>query len=829
MATTIEQQVALDEALVPNLLSSRHSLLRQMYLNMQEFWAMANVHQHSIRFKMDTRKNIVYLESFRFLGHSAQIKTLTDVNVNKLFQPWRSFAAVINKCMTGKSTGFDSLRLTAAAKGKQPARATSPTDPSEIERTEAEQLKIVLRRSRQDTHISQHGGSSTDEGTDVNDQTKGRDDNEGEKTNESDDDDDQDEAEKDNDDDDDEEEISKIDEQEATESGEGDDEETESDGESKEEETREEAEESFDLIPKTPEDSEDTGNGEEDQGLRISEEERMQEEEEADELYRDVNINQGRGLQVSQDIDDSHVTLTPVHSDIQESSSTSSFMTSLLIPIIDPGNKSTQQSDEQRNLYKALVEAYEADKTILDSYGESAILKRRRKDDDDQEGPSARSDRGSKRRREDTLIDFSNFIMNRLGVDTLTPELLAGPTYELMKGSCNSLTELEYHLEEVYKATTDQLDWVYLEDQQYPHNLLQPLPLIPDNRGRRVIPFEHFINNDLEYLRGGASSRKYITSVTKTKVADYGHIKWIEDLVPRTMWMQEPLNCDKHPLWGVSHWGRKHQQFYGFAINRESALDVYSKRRIIATKGDKDRAAAMIQAIDKMLKTRRIMRSLERIEESVNAQLEAEVLTRSSYSSRTSYAVAADLLEMELKKILIDKMEGNKESAILKRRREDDDDQEGPSAGLDWGSKRQREGGEHASASTPFEPATRSAGRSTKGTQSRQMSASESAFPRKPPTPDHDWNKTLPAVQGNAQSWISGLAKQNDARSSFNKLLDTPIDFSNFIMNRLGVDTLTPKLLAGPTYKLTRGSCNSLTKLEYHLEEVYKATTDQLD
>nr|GFC17257.1 hypothetical protein [Tanacetum cinerariifolium] len=38
--------------------------------------------------------------------------------------------------------------------------------------------------------------------------------------------------------------------------------------------------------------------------------------------------------------------------------------------------------------------------------------------------------------------------------------------------------------------------------------------------------------NDLEYLRGGASSRKYTTSMTKTKAADYGHIKWIEDLVP---------------------------------------------------------------------------------------------------------------------------------------------------------------------------------------------------------------------------------------------------------------------------------------------------------
>nr|GFC02886.1 hypothetical protein [Tanacetum cinerariifolium] len=182
----------------------------------------------------------------------------------------------------------------------------------------------------------------------------------------------------------------------------------------------------------------------------------------------------------------------------------------------------------------------------------------------------------------DTPIDFSNFIMNRLGVATLTPELLAGLTYELMRRSCNSLTELEYHLEEVYKATTDQLDWINPEGQQYPHNLLQPLPLIPDNRGRRAILFEHFINNDLEYLRGGASSRKYTTSVTKTKAADYGHIKWIEDLVPRAMWIQEPINYDRHALLGVSHWGRKRQQFYGFAVNWESALDVYSKRRIIA-------------------------------------------------------------------------------------------------------------------------------------------------------------------------------------------------------------------------------------------------------
>nr|GEY49051.1 hypothetical protein [Tanacetum cinerariifolium] len=48
------------------------------------------------------------------------------------------------------------------------------------------------------------------------------------------------------------------------------------------------------------------------------------------------------------------------------------------------------------------------------------------------------------------------------------------------------------------------------------------------------------------------------------------------------MWIEQPMGYDKHALWEVSHWGRKRQQFYGFAVNRESARDLYSKRRIIA-------------------------------------------------------------------------------------------------------------------------------------------------------------------------------------------------------------------------------------------------------
>nr|GEW45132.1 hypothetical protein [Tanacetum cinerariifolium] len=85
--------------------------------------------------------------------------------------------------------------------------------------------------------------------------------------------------------------------------------------------------------------SKDEGNGEEDFGLNFGGEEGHVEEEEEDELYRDVNINQGRGLQTTREVKDSYVTLTPVNPDgKQQSSSVSSqFVTSLLNLTLDVG------------------------------------------------------------------------------------------------------------------------------------------------------------------------------------------------------------------------------------------------------------------------------------------------------------------------------------------------------------------------------------------------------------------------------------------------------------------------------------------------------------
>nr|GEZ49841.1 hypothetical protein [Tanacetum cinerariifolium] len=134
----------------------------------------------------------------------------------------------------------------------------------------------------------------------------------------------------------------------------------------------------------------DDGNGEEDQGLRISEEERMHEEEEADEVYHDIDINQGRGLQVSQDIDDSHVTLTPVHSDGQQETSQ---------PPIPP---TPIPSEVLQNLstFKLVFRFEDRVKSLEVNFSEFIRTNQSPEAVSNIPGPSGRSDRGSKRRRE---------------------------------------------------------------------------------------------------------------------------------------------------------------------------------------------------------------------------------------------------------------------------------------------------------------------------------------------------------------------------------------------------------------------------------------------
>nr|GEX30704.1 hypothetical protein [Tanacetum cinerariifolium] len=112
-------------------------------------------------------------------------------------------------------------------------------------------------------------------------------------------------------------------------------------------------------------------------------------------------------------------------------------------------------------------------------------------------------------------------------------DILLGPAYNLLKGTCSSIIELEYHFQECFNALTDRLDWNNSEGDRYPFDLSKPL-LLQGHPSHLTVSADYFFNNDLEYLKSSDPKRMCTTSITKTKVARY-EIKGLEDMVP-TLW-----------------------------------------------------------------------------------------------------------------------------------------------------------------------------------------------------------------------------------------------------------------------------------------------------
>nr|GFA06444.1 hypothetical protein [Tanacetum cinerariifolium] len=560
-----------------------------------------------------------------FLGHSGEIQKLTDVNINKLHQPWRSFTAVINKCLSGKSTGYDSLRLSQAqilsgmyhkknvdfayllwedfvyqVEHKDSKKSNEmyyprfinviihyfmTKDPS-IPRRNKFGVMLPVELTNEDIGNSEaykvyydvasgavppktkasvrktKSSFNTTITPPTAASTRLLTSAKGKQLAKS------SKAKgltvlfEDDDDQD-----------------EGNDYDQDTDNDSDDfvhpklsiHDEKAKEEERFDPIVQTPEISDDEGNDDASLSLNVGGEERQDTEDDDEELYRDVNINQeGRDVQMTdvhttQEFEDTHVTLTMVNPDGQQQSSSvsSQFVTSMLNPSPNAGV--------------------------------------------------------------DSLFEATPWVDVQAST-TVAPLTLTAPTL--------------------------------------------PPPTIPT--------ISQFVQTN--QFAGAVSS--------------------IPGIVER--YMDQRMNeAVKVPIQIQSDILRDEAQ----AENEEFLNNLDENIQKIIKEQVKEQVKVQVFKI------------LPKIEKTVNEQLEAKVLTRSSNSLKTSYAVAADISEME-----------------------------------------------------------------------------------KPPNPDRAWNKTLPATHESIQLWISNLIKQADSRSSFNELIDTPVDFSAFLMNRLKVDTLTPELLAGLTY-----------------------------
>nr|GEU91395.1 peptide-N(4)-(N-acetyl-beta-glucosaminyl) asparagine amidase isoform X2 [Tanacetum cinerariifolium] len=150
-----------------------------------------------------------------------------------------------------------------------------------------------------------------------------------------------------------------------------------------------------------------------------------------------------------------------------------------------------------------------------------------------------------------TPIDFSKYVLNLLKIDNLTQDILIGPTFNLLKGTCSSSIELEYNFQECFNALNNKLDWNNPEGDRYPYDLTKPLPLQGESPNLKVAA-DYFFNNDLEYLKSSDPTKNYATSITKTKAARYD-IKRIEDMVP-TLWSTIKHGYNKDVEKEIKHW-----------------------------------------------------------------------------------------------------------------------------------------------------------------------------------------------------------------------------------------------------------------------------------
>nr|GEU36301.1 retrovirus-related Pol polyprotein from transposon TNT 1-94 [Tanacetum cinerariifolium] len=123
-------QVVLDALSLTTCYPAFLITVKVLVIYMHQFWATVNKHKASYRFKIDNKKFSVNVKVFkdilniclripsqefdepptkeeaqsfiRELGHSREIKYITDVIVDHLHQPWRTIASIINKCLRGK-------------------------------------------------------------------------------------------------------------------------------------------------------------------------------------------------------------------------------------------------------------------------------------------------------------------------------------------------------------------------------------------------------------------------------------------------------------------------------------------------------------------------------------------------------------------------------------------------------------------------------------------------------------------------------------------------------------------------------------------------------
>ncbi|GKD88065.1 hypothetical protein Tco_1359219, partial [Tanacetum coccineum] len=175
-------------------------------------------------------------------------------------------------------------------------------------------------------------------------------------------------------------------------------------------------------------------------------------------------------------------------------------------------SKSHLRADYKKKLYDALVESYNTDKDLFDSYGEVFLLKRTRDNKDKDQDPSAGSDQGTKRRKSNKDAESSRD--SRQHVDSRPPETWISQVARA-KEPRTSFDEL---MDTSFDFSAFVLNWLNIKDLTFAASMTSSKDVY---------------------------SRKRIITVTRLLIMekyDYGHLEEIEKLTNLTIDERYALN-----------------------------------------------------------------------------------------------------------------------------------------------------------------------------------------------------------------------------------------------------------------------------------------------
>ncbi|GKB42478.1 hypothetical protein Tco_0887420 [Tanacetum coccineum] len=627
------------------------------------------------------------LSFIRELGLSREIKYITDVILDHLHQPWRTFASIINKYLSGKVSGAEppkpkriqkksnsTILYEETSSKKKPAKAkkdmTSTKKPTSKPKSTKKKAPVKADRGKRVPDEQQGKISNIDEGT-----GNSREEDDDDEDTEDDDDNDGNDDGDDNDDDDDDDNDGNDDDDSDHERNESDRDENHNLNQSNDEHEEEEYVDEFT-------DKEDDANN--------ANEQNEEELDDSEELYKDVNVNKRKEDVEMTDADQSGAFQ---HNVSQESGF----------------------EQEEEDAHVALIAVHDTQKTeglMQSSYVSSDFTEK--------------------------LLNFENVSPADIEIASLMDTTIR---HEKPSGQTSSLYTVPVIV--IPKITSNFTKTIPPPPPSFNPLLQQATPTLTPTASEVTTLFLALLDF--------ASVFRFNNRVTNLE-RDLSEMKQVDQ--------------------------------YAQAISLIPAIiDTYidNKQREAIQQAIKSHTA---ECREEALVDRKEYIDLIDTLRNVTESLEVVVLAKSSSQPKSTYEAAASLFEFELTKILMDKMEEHKsylrvETTKTKIKTPLLDPTEGQKEGI------------------------RSAGKSAH-TEELSHIVDDSGVQQ---TQEFDMgnNDEQPYYKAVSKSDCN-LARAEKPHTSFDELINTPIDFSAFVMNRLNIANLTQEFLVGPTFNLLKGT-----------------------